>query len=146
MQYMWGMEKNHVKITKQAFSNILNGPKSIFPSALISIWQFYSAARVISLLFFLTLAYNSSASHIIFIVIVYVKYSCSFMILSSSTWISSKSLFVSQFDQFYCFLSYSLFSMEWSKWLILKSNPNDVFSLPQIFKISLSQLEQNAWM
>ena len=24
------MEKNHVKITKQAFSNILNGPKSIF--------------------------------------------------------------------------------------------------------------------
>ena len=136
---MWGMEKSHVKITNQTFSNILNSPKSIFPSVLISVWQFYSAARVISLLFFLTLAYNSSASHIIFIV--YVKYSCSFMILSSSTWISSKSLFVSQFDQFYCFLSYSLFSMEWSKWLILKSNPDDIFSLPQICKISLSQLE-----
>ena len=36
-------------------------------------------------LFSLTLAYNSSASRIIFILIVYIKYSCSFMILSSST-------------------------------------------------------------
>lgn len=84
------MFKNH-KTDNQ--TNTLVGSKSTFPSVLMSGWRFYLAARVIPLLFFLTLICNSSSSPIIFVFIVYTKYNCSSMILSSSTWTSSKSLF-----------------------------------------------------